>query len=183
MSRRCNTVQLIGTASASAQVVIDFNGLPGTHNLLVGPYAEDGYTLTSTAAGQAAEINGFQPSGLLLRGTTAMPQVLRLMNATNDPFDLLSIAVGDNSLAGATTLSGSNGASRLIIDSDLGLVVSFGALWQSLAWVDITLTSNSTGAPGQLTADNLTVRTVPGPSGGILVAGAVAACRRRRRTG
>lgn len=153
----------IGTASAGAQVVIDFNGLPAPHNLLSAPYVEDGYGLTSTSPGQAAEINGFQPNGLLLRGTTPAPQVVRLTNANDDPFDLLSIAIGDNSLAGATQLTASSGASRLIVDSDLGLVIGFGSSWQNLDWIDVTVTNASSGAPGQLTADNITVLTVPEP--------------------
>lgn len=100
---------------------------------------------------------------MLLRGTTVAPQVVRLANASSDPFDLLSIAVGDNSLAGATQLTASSGASRLIVDSDLGLVVGFDAAWQNLDWVDIRVTNAFSGAPGQLTADNITVFTVPEP--------------------
>lgn len=153
----------IGAVSAGAEVVIDFNGLPAPHNLLSAPYLENGYWLTSTSPGQVAEINGFQPNGLLLRGTTRAPQVVRLTKANDDPFDLLSIAIGDNSLAGATQLTASSGASRLIVDSDLGLVIGFGSSWQNLDWVDFTVANASSGAPGQLTADNITVITVPEP--------------------
>lgn len=171
-----------GAAVVRAQVVIDFDGLPAPHNLLAAPYAEDGYTLTSTAAGQAAEINGFQPNGLLLRGTTVAPQVVRLANASSDPFDLLSIAVGDNSLAGATQFTASSGASRVILDSDLGLVVGFGAAWQNLDWVDIRVTNAFSGAPGQLTADNVTLVTVPEPGTlfAMLVLTTIATVRPRR---
>lgn len=153
----------IGAASARAEVIIDFNGLPAPHNLHSAPYVEDGYGVTSTSPGQAAEINGFQPNGLLLRGTTLTPQVVRLTNANGDPFDLLSIAIGDNSLAGATQLTASSGASRLIVDGDLGLVIAFGSSWQNLDWVDVTVANAFSGAPGQLTADNITVLTVPDP--------------------
>lgn len=144
---------------SSGQTVIDFNGLPVPHNILVGdPYPEDGYTLTSTVAGQLAVVNGFQPNGLALRGTTAMPQVVRLEHAARDPFDLLSIEVGDNSHGESVTITGSNGASRVITHSDLALVVSFGAPWRNLRWLDITVTNSPSGAPGQLTADNIVVK-------------------------
>jgi len=181
------TASVIGLGAFAEEthgaIVIDFNGLAGVHDLWVAPYSEDGYTLTSTVPGQAAQINGFQPNGLFLAGTTTTPQVVRLMNATNDPFDLLSIAIGDNSLAGATAFTGSNGASYLVTDNDLGVGVNFAALggWQSLAWVDITVASSASGAPGQLTADNLTVQTVPGPSGAAaLAAFALAGLGRQR---
>lgn len=160
--------------AAHAQTVIDFNGLPPTvaHNLLVTPYAEDGYTLTSMTFGFAAEINGFQPNGLWLAGSTGTPMVVRLMNSNSDPFDLLSIAIGDNSTAGAITFSGSNGASYLVTDGNLGVGVNFAALggWQNLAWMDITVLSSPGGGTGQLTADNLTVQTIPGPSGAVALA-------------
>ncbi len=172
---------------AHAQTVIDFNGLPPevTHNLLIFPYAEDGYTLTSMTFGFAAEINGFQPNGLYLAGSNGSPMVVRLLNADSDPFDLLSIDIGDNSTAGAITFTGSNGASRLIIDSDLGVGVNFAALggWQNLAWVDITVLSSPTGATGQLTADNLTVQTIPGPSGAVALAAFALVGSGRRRSG
>lgn len=170
----------LNTPAALAQTVIDFNGLSGIHNLLIAPYVEDGYSLTSVVAGQAAQINGFQPNGLFLAGTTATPQVVRLMNAADDPFDLLSIAIGDNSLATSITFNGSNGASHLVIDGNLGLVLNFGAEWQNLAWVDITVASGITGAPGQFTADNLTVQTIPSPGASVLGLAGLAWPWRRR---
>lgn len=143
---------------ASAQVVIDFNGLPHVHNLqLDGPYSEDGYTLTSTTAGQAATVNGFQPNGLYLAGTTAMPQVVRLQNAANDPFDLLFIGIGDNSQGQTIVFTNSNGASRVVVHNDLAIGITFGSQWRNLAWVDITVASSPSGVPGQLTADNVTL--------------------------
>lgn len=119
---------------------------------------------------------------MLLRGTTVAPQVVRLANANSDPFDLLSIAVGDNSLAGATHFTASSGASRLIVDSDLGLVVGFDAAWQNLDWVDIQVTNAFSGAPGQLTADNITVLTVPEPGTllAMLILTTIATARPRR---
>jgi hypothetical protein len=175
----------LGASAVHAQTIIDFNGLPGIHDLLVEPYMEDGYTLTSIAAGQAAEINGFQPNGLFLAGTNAMPQIVRLMNGDNDPFDLLSIAIGDNSLGQSITFTGSNGASYLVQDGNIGLGVNFAALggWQNLAWVDITVHNAPSGAPGQMTADNITVLTIPGPSALATIAMMSAlAGRGRRRT-
>lgn len=167
---------------AQAQIILDFNGLPGLHDLLnAGPYTEDGYTLTSTAAGQLAVVKSFQPNGLALRGTTAAPQVVRLMNAAGDPFDLLSIAIGDNTLANAVTFMSSSGASRLVIDSDLGVGITFGNEWRNLAWIDIRIASSPLGAPGQFTADNIAVLTVPAPGAGVALAlGGLFAARRRR---
>lgn len=168
-------------APALAQVTIDFNGLPGMHDLLLdGPYAEDGYILTSTSAGQLALVNGFQPNGIALRGTTAAAEVVRLMNSVGQPFDLLSIAIGDNSLAGAVTFTGSTGASRLVIDTDLGVGITFGTEWRNLAWVDIRVASAPSGAPGQLTADNISVLTVPAPGAAVVLGLGVVVSRRRR---
>lgn len=145
-----------GQRAARAQVVIDFNGLAAPHNILVGdPYPEDGYVLTSTVAGQLAVINGFQPNGLALRGTTAMSQVVRVENAALAPFNLLSVEVGDNSLGGSVRFTGSNGATRVITHSDLARVVNFAEPWRNLRWLDITVANSPSGAPGQLTADNI----------------------------
>lgn len=184
------TVTVIGVVAAATptrlfgQVTLDFNGLAGPHDLLTsGSYSEDGYTLTSTATGQLAVVNGFQPNGLALRGTTAAPQILRLVNSSGSPFDLLSIAIGDNSLAQSITFAGSNGTTRLVVDSDLGVGITFGPLWQGLNWVDVTVASAPSGAPGQLTADNLDVRTVPAPAGTVLMGLAGALALRRRRPG
>lgn len=182
-------VMAMGTAGLTAspaigQVTLDFNGLPAAHDLLIaGPYAEDGYTLTSTAAGQLAVVNGFQPNGLALRGTTAASQILRLVNSSGSPFDLLSIAIGDNSLAQSIAFAGSNGSTRLVVDSDLGVGITFGPQWQGLSWVDVTVASAPSGAPGQLTADNLVVRTVPAPTGTVVLGLAGAVALRRRRAG
>lgn len=168
---------------SSAQVVIEFNGLPGTHDLLTdGPYAEDGYAITSTDSGIRAEINGFQPNGLFLRGQTSTPQVVRLMNAANDPFDLLSIAIGDNTTASAVTVAGSSGISRLIVDGDVGLVASFGDDWRALDWVDVRVSSSPSGAPGQISADNITLRTVPEPGSLVLLVFATSFAVQRLRS-
>lgn len=161
--------------------VIDFNGLAGPHNLFSDSYSEDGYTLASLSNGLAAEVNGFQPNGLFLRGTNASPQIVRLTHSSNDSFDLLSIAIGDNSTAGATMFTGSNGASRLVIDSDLGLELNFGAEWANLMWVQITVSNAASGAPGQFTADNIAVQTVPAPAVSLLVMGVTAGRLGRRR--
>lgn len=170
--------------AAFGQVTLGFNGLGGPHDLLTaGPYGEDGYTLTSTAAGQLAVVNGFQPNGLALRGTTATAQILRLVNSSGSPFDLLSIGIGDNSLAQSITFAGSNGSTRLVVDSDLGVGITFGPQWQGLSWVDVTVASAPSGAPGQLTADNLVVRTVPAPAGTAVIGLAGAVALRRRRAG
>ncbi|QOJ15223.1 MAG: PEP-CTERM sorting domain-containing protein [Planctomycetia bacterium] len=167
-----------------AQVVIDFNGLAATHDLLtVGPYSEDAHTITSTVGGLLAEINGFQPNGLFLRGQTSIPQVVRIMNEANDPFDLLSIAIGDNTTASAVTVTvtGSSGINRLIVDGDVGLVASFGEDWRGLDWVDVRVSSSPSGAPGQFSADNITLRTVPEPGSlALLVLAAAFAVRKLR---
>ena len=174
---------LAGAAAGAAHAqVIDFNNLPGPHNLLTSPYTEDGYSLTSLAAGQAAEINGFAPNGLLLRGTTAGPQVLRLENSGGSPFNLLSLLVGNNTNAGSTLLTASTGATRLILDPDIGLPLNLGAQWHNLAWVDIRVANSAAGAPGQFTGDNITLQTVPAPGATLaLAAAALAAIPRRRR--
>lgn len=108
--------------------------------------------------------------------------MVRLSHTGGSPFDLLSIVVGNNSLANATSMTGSNGASRTVVDSHLGLGISFGAPWQNLTWVDITVASAPCGAPEQFTGDNYLVRTVPGPGAGSAfgLAGAVGLRGRRR---
>lgn len=173
----------IAASAALGQVTIDFNGLVGVHDLLTaGPYSEDGYTLTSTAAGWRAVVNGFQPNGLALGGTTAVPQVVRLINAAGNPFDLLSIGIGDNSVEDVATFTGSNGAMRLVGHGDLGIGITFGNEWRNLDWVDVTVGSNPLGTPGEIAADNIRVLTVPAPGAATFAALAgVVSTRRRRR--
>jgi hypothetical protein len=160
MAASAAVVSAVLTAAAHAQVVIDFNGLPGVHDLLLdGPYSEDGYTLTSTAAGEAATVNGFQPNGLYLAGTTEFPQIVRLMNAAGDRFDLRHIGIGDNSHEENITFAASNGAIRAVSHFDLAIGITFDVQWRNLAWVNLRVVSSPFGGPGQLTADNITITT------------------------